>query len=349
MKKNICIYKVLLLAMSFLSCTANQKDGITHFDWADVPEPIFLEGDSVAFDDILMMPTRIAVIDSFILMKNQNVERFFYLYNLNTKQKVGERMPFGIGPNEVLDPVWVSMPDNCLGVFDRHKRRMQVYSKNSFFATDTASPIQQFAFNELLINPIFLPGQGVVSCTMQFDSNKFVAVGLDGNKTTYFGDYPDSYNDMTILEKNTAFMGDIAVKPDATRWVMMHKSTDMFEIYDNNLKLLKRIQGPDHIIPEVRETGEGIHRSAVSREAYFFPVAKKDYIYVLYDGRVYDIEDRTRYLRDKLFVFDWEGNLMKYYKLSKPIFHFDIDEERGVLYGLSDNPEFHVLSFSLKE
>ena len=40
---------------------------------------------------------------------------------------------------------------------------------------------------------------------------------------------------------------------------------------------------------------------------------------------------------------------MKYYKLSKPIFHFDIDEEHGVLYGLSDNPEFHVLSFSLKE
>ena len=345
MKKSI--YKVLLLAMSFLSCTANQKDGITHFDWADVPEPIFLEGDSVEFDDILMMPTRIAIVDSFILMKNRNVERFFHIYHLDTKQKVGERMPFGIGPNEVLDPMWVSMPNDCLGVFDRHKRRMQVYPKNSFFASDTASPIQQFVFNELLINPTFLPGQGIISCTMQSDSNKFVAIGLDENKTTYFGYFPDSYSDMTVLEKTTALMGDIAVKPDCSRWVMMHKPTDMFEIYDNSLNLLKRIQGPDHITPEVREMNGGIRRSPSSREAYFFPVAKGDYIYVLYDGRVYDVEDSTRYLRDKLFVFDWEGNLVKYYKLSTPIFHFDIDEEHEVLYGLTDNPEFHVRSFSL--
>lgn len=347
MKKKVCLYKVLLLVMSFLSCTSQQRDGITHFDWDDVPTPIFLEGDSVEFDDILMKPTRIAIVDSFMLMKNSDVERFFHIYNLNTKRKVGERIPFGIGPKEMLDPVFVSMPDGCLGVFDRNKRKMQVYSKNLFLTSDTASPKQQFIFNELLINPIFLPKQGIISCTMQSENNKFVAVGLDENKIIYFGDFPNRYSDMTVLEKNTALMGDLAVKPDASRWVMSHKSTDMIEIYDNNLKLLKRLQGPDHIIPEVRETKGGVHRSSDSREAYFFPVAKDDYIYVLYDGRIYDIEDSTRYLRDKLLVFDWEGNLVKYYKLSKPIFHFDIDEEHKILYGLTDNPDFHVLSFSL--
>lgn len=70
-------------------------------------------------------------------------------------------------------------------------------------------------------------------------------------------------------------------------------------------------------------------------------------IKVLYDGRIYDTQNPTRYLRDKLLVFDWDGKPVKYYKLSKPIFHFDIDEKHGILYGLSDNPEFHIISFSL--
>lgn len=344
-----CLILIPLLIGMLFSCSSKQYDGITYFDWDDFPEPMFLEGDSVEFDDILMKPTRIAIVDSFILMKNSNVERFFHIYNLKTKQKVGERIPFGIGPDEMLDPMWVFMPDSCLGVFDRNKKKMHIYSKSQFLNSDKTFPIRQFVFDELLINPIFISGKGVVSSTLESEDNKFVIVGLDGEKIAYFGEFPEYYKDMTVLEKNIALMGDMAVKPDFSRWVMSHKATDMIEIYDNNLNLLKRIQGPDNILPELREMSEGIRRSSDSRECYFFPVVTDDYVYVLYDGRVYDVESPTRYLRNKLLVFDWEGNPVKYYQLSKPIFHFDIDEEQQMLYGLTDSPEFHVISYSLRD
>jgi len=128
---------------------------------------------------------------------------------------------------------------------------------------------------------------------------------------------------------------------------MSHKAMDMIEIYDSNLTLLNRIQGPDGIFPKVKEVNDRVRREGVSREGYFFPVVTNEYIYVLYDGREYDVENPSRYLRDKLLVFDWNGKPVKYYQLSEGIFHFDIDEENGILYGITDYPEFHIVSFSL--
>ena len=61
------------------------------------------------------------------------------------------------------------------------------------------------------------------------------------------------------------------------------------------------------------------------------------------------MESPTRYLRDKLFVLDWNGTPVKYYQLSEPVFHFAIDVRNGTLYGLSDLPEFHIVSYALPD
>lgn len=145
------------------------------------------------------------------------------------------------------------------------------------------------------------------------------------------------------------FTATMAVKPDGSRWVVAHQLTDMLEIYDDSLKLVKRIQGPDGFFPQMEEVNGHIRHNRKERNAYFFPFATDTYIYVLYDGRVYDVESPTRYLRDKLFVLDWNGTPVKYYQLSEPVFHFAIDVRNGTLYGLSDLPEFHIVSYALPD
>ena len=89
----------------FMSCTPRLEEGTRTFGWSDIPAPVTLKGDSLAFDEIMMKPVRLAVVDSFLLLKNQHVERFFHVYNLKSRQKVGERISFGIGPEEMLDPM----------------------------------------------------------------------------------------------------------------------------------------------------------------------------------------------------------------------------------------------------
>ena len=345
MRRHVGLFLCVLSV--FMSCTPRLEEGTRTFGWSDIPAPVTLKGDSLAFDEIMMKPVRLAVVDSFLLLKNQHVERFFHVYNLKSRQKVGERISFGIGPEEMLDPMCVSMAGDSLGIVDKNKRIMDIYPDSRWLVSDTVSPVRRISFNELLVNPVCLPEVGIISSTTQSEEHKFVLFDFEGNCLSYFGDYPSAYKNSTVYEKLIAFMGDMAVKPDGSRWVMSHKAMDMIEIYDSRLNLLHRIQGPDGIFPEVEETQNRVRRPKTSREGYFFPVVTDEYIYVLYDGRIYDTESPTRYLRDKLLVFNWNGEPVKYYRLSEGIFHFDIDEENGVLYGITDYPEFHVVSFPL--
>jgi len=46
-------------------------------------------------------------------------------------------------------------------------------------------------------------------------------------------------------------------------------------------------------------------------------------------------------------VFDDKGNPLQRYTLDSPIFTFTINPTTNKLYGLSDNPEFHVIEYQL--
>lgn len=343
-------YGLLLVVGMISSCTSSPSfEACERFAWRDLGEPVFLQGDSVVFDEMLMQPTRVAVVDSFLITKNQNAERFFYVYNVDTRRKVGERIPFGIGPDEMIDPVWMLMPDGDLGVLDRNQRRMDIYPGHELLVSDSVKPVRHFSFNELLLNAMVLPGRGFVSSTLESEEHRFALFDFNGERTVYFGEYPKAYQDGTTYEKYMEFTATMAAKPDGSCWVVAHQLTDMLEIYDDSLKLVKRIQGPDGFFPQMEEVNGHIRHNRKERNAYFFPFATDKYIYVLYDGRVYDLESPTRYLRDKLFVLDWNGTPVKYYQLSEPVFHFAIDVRNGTLYGLSDLPEFHIVSYALPD
>lgn len=69
---------LLLLAGALCACTSQHTyEQAETFTWSDLSEPVALQGDSVVFDEAPLKPTRVAVVDSFLLTKNQNVERFF--------------------------------------------------------------------------------------------------------------------------------------------------------------------------------------------------------------------------------------------------------------------------------
>ena len=73
-----------------------------------------------------------------------------------------------------------------------------------------------------------------------------------------------------------------------------------------------------------------------------------DKVYVLYSGAYFDPRN-PQYLKDKLFVFDNEGNPLWIYSLDKPILNFTIDSRNNKLYGISDVPEFHIIEYDLMD
>ncbi|WP_158228524.1 BF3164 family lipoprotein [Parabacteroides provencensis] len=123
----------------------------------------------------------------------------------------------------------------------------------------------------------------------------------------------------------------------------------MIEQYDLGGNLIKRMHGPDYFFSEIKENSknEHIHISSIpgqSRDAFFCPVVTNDKIYVLYSG-AYFSPKQPSYLMKHLFVFNNEGKPIGRYLLDEPIFSFAVDESTNSLYGISDNPEFHVVQF----
>ena len=340
MKNNSYIYFCVLLLGLFCSCSNRPKyDLFTNFTWDDFGKPQFLQGELVNFDEMLMNPTRIWVVDSFLVTKNSNLDKSFYVYNLNTRKKVGERIVRGNGPQEMLDPVLVRLSDDNLAVLDKQMKRMDMYQKHVFFESESPLPFKSNPVKELLMNPVLVPNLGFVSATFESD-RKLVAYDFDGNLISYFGNYPEGYEDAPVLNKFTWFDHDFAVHSDGSCFVAAHKRTDMLEFYDKDLMMFRRIQGPDNFYPPTE-------RNMEFRPGYFFPVATDDCFYVLYDGRVYNQNSPERYLQRNLLVFDWEGKPLKHYQLSEGIIHFSLDEKNRVIYGVSDYPDFHIVSFPL--
>jgi hypothetical protein len=84
------------------------------------------------------------------------------------------------------------------------------------------------------------------------------------------------------------------------------------------------------------------------RDAYFCPLYSDGKIYVLYSGRVYhEGQSINSYLLNTILSFNSDGTPDKAYKLSVPVFTFSIDEINKTLYGLSFDPEYHLMKYQL--
>ena len=50
-------------------------------------------------------------------------------------------------------------------------------------------------------------------------------------------------------------------------------------------------------------------------------------------------------LAKEIFVFDWDGTPKEHYYLDKGISRMAIDEVNRKIYGVSDDPEYHIVEF----
>ena len=57
-----------------------------------------LTGCEIAFDEPVMQPNQLVVMDTLLITINRKTEKLLHLFNLNTKKKIGEQMTMGEGP-----------------------------------------------------------------------------------------------------------------------------------------------------------------------------------------------------------------------------------------------------------
>lgn len=156
------------------------------------------------------------------------------------------------------------------------------------------------------------------------------------------------------LGTNESYICEMVVDDKKGRVWLFYMLTDLIEIYDLKGNLIERMQGPECFFSAMKEMSleDGIQKvssvAGETRDAYLCPLLSGDKVYVLYSGRVFS-RDRSlsAYLLNHLLVFDLDGKPYKHYQLSTPIYTFTIDEIHQVLYGLSFEPEYHLVKYNL--
>jgi hypothetical protein len=126
-------------------------------------------------------------------------------------------------------------------------------------------------------------------------------------------------------------------------------NTDLIEIYDFKGEFIKRLHGPEHFFPQLKEVSLGngyskIAYSEDSRFAYINPVIVKEDIYVAYSGKSQKIDEEVAPI-NYILVFDTDCNPVRGYELSKPIVAFAVDTETQYIYATSNIPDFHLVVF----
>ena len=101
-------------------------------------------------------------------------------------------------------------------------------------------------------------------------------------------------------------------------------ATAEIEIYDFDLNLIKTITGPDDLRPVYTRFQNIVqNRTKTVTFAYTHACYDDSYMYLAYDGRTLDTME---YIQDNgemekaerwVFKFDWDGNVVNAYKVSK--------------------------------
>lgn len=344
---------LFILFCVFISCNSKREyENTETFSIHSIKQTSVLKGTTIPLYEPVMRPVKVFTIDSFLILINAQTETFIDRYNLNTLQKTGEYITFGSGPEEMIAPIGVITNDSTVGILDGGKQTLFLFNKKEFCYASSPVSYKSISFDDLTDNIKVLKNDNLVTTIRSYKHQRLSFFNKNGEFIETKGEYPVIKNEnISITEKLAGYVCSIVLNEERNKIFIAYQQTDLIEIYDINGDLIVRRQGPDYFFPSiiVQKNGEEEtirYTKGETRDAYFCPTIYKDEIYVLYSGKIYDPAN-YKFNKDKIFVFDWEGNPIRIYNLETPIFSFTIDQQTGILYGLSNDPEFHVVKMRL--
>lgn len=283
-------FNFLLLSFTLLlilnSCDSQKNyEHVTVFTFDDFGTPIDLQSENIEFDEPLMKPGRILLVDSILLVQNTNTEFVLHKYNLISRKKCGECIAFGSGPDELLSIKHIQSGDSSIYISDNQRRVVFEYNKRELCLATDPKPRKSIPINEAISSLQHIPG-GYVGTTMNPFNKRLLYFNSAGEQTETKGEYPSLEKDFSDIERVDGFQASITFDSINKHLLLFYTQTDLFEIYDLTGKLIKKMHGPDQFFPHVKEISLGDGYSKVSpiyeksREAYYAPVTVNNEIYV---------------------------------------------------------------------
>lgn len=351
----------LLLLLLFASCE-NKESNTNNFSFNedDLPKSISLQGHKYAFSQILN-PRGILVTDGkAIIFERKNVQNDkLQIIDLETMTYLQTKGKDGMGPGEVatITQVEALSDPNKFRVYDLELRLF-----STFNLTDTNRLAEsQFKAPETtfyITNPTLTSDSSLLANTVD-GWTKYLHLTISGDTLAMFGDWRDMITGKELpngykgeeLDANLVsniFQGSLKASKDKRYAVKAGVNVDYIDIVDMTTMSIKTIYGPVQGIPDFKISYWGGYQmpdmgpSSTSR--YIDVFAGKQSFFALFLGKK-STEISNMDNPNRIFEFDYVGNILNQYQLDYPLLGFSIDEENRAIYGVTVDREPNLVRF----
>ena len=260
----------------------------------------------------------------------------------------------GEGPNEVLsvgsfDCVSSEYGD-FLYLFDPMTKKMQIYAMDSLLS-DSSRPIpivqkkmpSKSRYMEVLKTKNGYIASGII------EDKKFVLLNDSLQECGSGGQYAKKPSeDIPNMTNVIANNGKFFMSEDKKYIVNVIYLAGIISCYtfddiSNSISLKW-----ENILTELDYTLHGESFVNNGTIGYLSAAMGKQYIYALYSGEKENTNENATYGAE-IHIYDYEGTLIKKYKIPTPAFCICVDEENHTLYAVTHEPETAVIKYTLPE
>lgn len=348
------IYKkvqfIFLLSGLFVSCSPEKKDfaDASLVGYVDFENVIDLKAEAVDMDSFIWAPIQLQVYDTILAVMNSKTDKLVHLFDLKSKKKIAEHISVGQGPWEMLVPRFVENDKSSVQISDLMTSVVSKYAFCDFVKQEEPISIERVTLEKRPFGEIRLLDKNFIGPARK-SSCLLYKYNEHGEFVDSIGHYPEVSWETTDAEKNDMYAFSFATNLH-DKIAICYNWTDLIDIYGSNGKLCNRIHGPKFFVSHFKEFNDGkvTSTSAVknqTRDAFFCPVNVGDEFWVLFSGKS-ESEENYSILANQILVYGWDGTPRKVLNLDKGIFAFTVDKKNKKIYGISDEPDFHIVGFS---
>ncbi len=273
-------------------------------------EALDFAGNCYLYNDILV-----------VLNYSNSNKHFLEFYDINTMELKKQAIMPGKGPEELIEIVCVNYDNHILVNGFMENKLAKIYVED--FVKDKNAKIdyidyksgtqRQYLFDDnrvLVVNPYrFIDNK----LNINQDDPRFIII-----------DATDRLLDNGRIDAFQVNTGGIMVNSKEKKICYYSDATAEIEIYDFDLNLIKTITGPDDLRPVYTRVHNIVqNRTKTVTFAYTHACYDDSYMYLAYDGRTIDTMEyiQNNMVMEKaeswVFKFDWDGNVIDVYKVSK--------------------------------
>ncbi|MEB2775661.1 BF3164 family lipoprotein [Algoriphagus sp. D3-2-R+10] len=350
----------LCIILLFCACQPKVQDGNIYFTEDDLPPPIELVGEKYNIPEIIN-PRGIMIKDGLAVVfeRKNTYDDKFHVIDLESGSYLRSKGIHGLGPGETttITQIEDAGEKNKVWVYDPEVRKFSKYDlldSSKLAEEEFRSPETEF----FITRATWAKDQTLLASLVD-GWTKYLHLTTSGDTLATFGNWRDMIKGKELpngykeegLDANlvsTVFQATIKADPTKKHFISAGKVADYIEIIDLENRSSKLIYGPRQELPEFKISYSmgyqmaDFGRNSTSR--YMDVYAGNNSFFVLFSGKSYREISNSDNL-NRIFEFDYEGNILKQYQLDYPLFGFAVDEGNRAIYGVTVDREPNLVRF----